>query len=378
MPHDASEIAFNPLEPLRDDAQVHSVYRRILTQRVNTEILSGHFGLGARCDTFHLPYGATTRDEFVDRLIGFLCENAARHPAEVAADFWSEFSFRGPNHFVAVPSDIRPILKKYFHAKERKTDLLLIDDLLVAPLLGDGTLADIGCGRNKLGRVILADLDRRGVDVKAIIGTDVSAYGERPADPRLSFVRQPEPTSIPLEPDSVDLAITKWALHHMDGETQRSLVRQIAELVKAGGHVVVVEALRGNGQGLWDSFIEETRNARTWPPGEWFEGRWRLTQDHFALGLDQQRAVLAMEDYFGHWLEQRHTWMPLPFTYMTPTMLCDLFLDAGFHEERSLWRVFGMAPIIHWGPPTIRLVFKNVKGAPSGAARSGSGGGYLA
>ena len=88
-------VAWNPLEPLRDDAEVRGLFARLLLQRVDTRILSGRFGLPKSPDIIQLPTGPVGKEDFVERIVAFLVESAALGPGETARDFWKQFKFEG-------------------------------------------------------------------------------------------------------------------------------------------------------------------------------------------------------------------------------------------------------------------------------------------
>lgn len=232
----------------------------------------------------------------------------------------------------------------------------MVKDLLRAASLRSGVIADIGCGRNKLGTAILRHADAESIAVLGVIGTDVSEYGAKPVDERLQY-RQQLAGVLPIEGRSIDLVIVKWALHHMSHRVAGKTIAEIARILKPGGHVAIVEALMGD-EALVPEFEAETRIKETWPDGDWFGERHQLTLDYLDLSLLQQRYVLALEDFYGHWLEQEFTWMPMPFNYIDASRLRSAFDCVGMHEDGQYRRVFGMTPIIHWGPPTMRLVFE--------------------
>jgi len=358
-----SEITFNPITPLYMDKNVRNVFSCILTQRFNTSILSGYFKLGDECSSFDLPgIGGVSTKKLVNGLLDFLVKRNKNNPdpVDIAKEFWDRFSFRGnESPLVAVPIELNKIFANYSKKIEKVTDLLLIKDLLKPEFLPNGTIVDFGSGRNKLGKAIIDFADLNNVNIKNVIGTDINDFGSTIKDKRHTFVQQID-TTIPIENNTIDLVIIKWAFHHMNNEMLKNQIGEIARILSDNGRIVVIEALMGIKSELYDGFKNEKENEETWPKnGKWFKERDELTKNYLKLNLVQQKSVLAMEDYYGNWLEQRFIWMPLPFNYMSPKEISKQFSLKGFQEEYNHRWVFGMAPIIHWGPPTVRLVYRN-------------------
>jgi len=342
------EIAFNPLKYLRDDKQVRAVYSRILMQRFDTRILAGHYGIEGVPHKFD-PFQHT------EELLQHLVSVADAGPEAAARSFWERFTFED-SAFPGVPKELIPILGSYFRIKEERTDLLMVKDMLTTEVLENGVVADIGCGRNNLGAALLNYADEKSVRGLSVIGTDINAYETASSDRRLRY-RQQVSDQLPIDDSTVDLAIVKWALHHMNDQHLAQAVKEIARILNQKGRVAVIEALMGDARSLAQGLEAELANQEMWPHGEWFSDRLQVTQAHLSLSQEQQRFVLALEDYYGHWLEQRFTWMPMPFNYMAPDVLCKVFDRVDLREDEGSRRVLGMMPLIHWGPPTIRMVF---------------------
>lgn len=266
--------------------------------------------------------------------------------------------------FYGVPKQLLRIFEAYIRVKRDTTDVVLVRDALPISLgSGPVLVVDAGCGRNELGAAILRCIDQAGLENAAlwrVCGTDISRRHERSSDSRLAFEMQGSATQLPFDSEAVDFIIAKWTLHHMKREVAAAMASEIARVLKLGGRVVVVEAMRG-GSELVGAIEIEQRNAETWPRGPWFERRRCTTNAYLNLSPAQQRGVLALEDYHGHWLDQANTTMPLPFNYMSIDELKALFTKAGLAEFEAGCRVFGMAPIIHWGPPSLRLIFEKTR-----------------
>jgi SAM-dependent methyltransferase len=351
-------IEFNPLTALEDDG-VREVWARILAQRFDTEILKHHLGLRGNGTESEVDI-----HQLSDWQIEHLRSVVELSPLGAAKSFWDHFKFP-ESRFYGVPPQLLPILEAYVVVKTESTGILLIQDALPFHVTSESVLvADVGCGLNRLGKAILHCVDQEGLANALqwrVCGTDISQRCEASLDARLKFERQEPPTRLPFATETVDMVIVKWVLHHMSPAAAASMASEIARATKPGGCVVIVEAMMGGAE-LKAAIDAEQRNAKTWPPQQpgtrWFERRQCTTSKYLALSLAQQRLVLALEDYHGHWLDQANTAMPLPFNYMTSERIKALFAEAGLHEREDKRRVFGMAPIIHWGPPSLRLVFE--------------------
>jgi ubiquinone/menaquinone biosynthesis C-methylase UbiE len=342
-----AEIAFHPLQKLTDP-EVSRVFSRILAQRFDTRILTGYFGLpGEQIDI--------DAHRHAEELLTYLIEQSDCHPDEAARRFRERFTYED-SRFPGVPKNLRRILKSYFAIKEAATDLLMITDLIEVETEADTTVADIGCGRNRLGKALLDYADRRSIRIAGVVGTDVNKYETTGEDVRLRFMHQ-ESDRLPLDDDTISLAVIKWALHHMNPRILTNMAQELARVLKPGGRLAVVEALMGNESEFHQGLIDEASNSETWPDGEWKVERLELTRKYLALSESQQRDVLALEDYYGHWVDQAFFFMPLPFTYMNPAGMRAVFTPVGLIEDPEARRVFGMMPVIHWGPPSIRMIF---------------------
>lgn len=354
-------IPWNPLETLRTDAEVRHLFSQVVHQRLDTRILAGHFGLPSAPDEVILPQGKVPLLDFVDRIVAFLVDSAHLAPAEVARRFGAQFRLEGAAH-PAVPATLHPTLNRYFEKKEEMTDVEMVRDLIDERFLKLGAIADIGCGTNRLGSALLKLSDGESKSLKQVYGTDVRRYGGSGNDSRVCFLGQ-FGTRLPLSGCSVDLAIAKWALHHMTKGEIEAQAHEISRILRPGGRAVVIEALVGSAHDTRPLLEAEQQDRRTWPTGEWWARRAGVTDAYLRLSEDQQIKLLALQDYYGHWLEEELPFMPLPFNYMSLRRWSEIFARAGLVLDTGQTRVFGMAPIIHWGPPSIRAVFEKHDGA---------------
>lgn len=360
-----SFIHSNPLLALRN-SNVRDIFKQLIEERLNNEFLSTYYRLGQRVDSYVIRNQRISRKDLVIQIVNFLTTMLNNSPIAVAKTFWREFGFNGEGNAAGVPPEIDPIETAYGKICQKVTGVVMVEDILKQSNLSNGKIVDVGCASNELNMAILDHADRKGLGVNEAIGTDILQTTTEQVDPRLEFRKQSSSKTLPVESDYADLVISKWSLHHMTLDEINSITSEINRILRPGGKAIIIEALAGSGNDLLREFVTESKRKDVWPVGHWQGLRRNLTRQYLQLQLDQQKAVLALEDYYGHWLESRRTSMALPFTYMSPLEINRVFKAAGMRESARLKRVFGYAPIIHQGPPSVRLVYYK----PSANART--------
>ncbi|MBU2063630.1 MAG: class I SAM-dependent methyltransferase, partial [Candidatus Omnitrophica bacterium] len=253
---------------------------------------------------------------------------------------------------------------KYMKIKIKEFDLEVVHDALPK----DSIIADIGAGKNKLGKQILEYSDQNKLNVKYVIGTDIEDWSDKQGRPdsRLSFILQESSIQFPLSSNTYDAIIVKWVLHHMNEEDQKAFLKSIHHILKPGGCLIILDSLGATieDKEILEGFLKETGNSRTWPAGSFYEANYKLTMDFMKLTPQQQLQVHALEDFFGHNLIMGRNWMPQPFSYRTVAEFKEFLGRLGFNENKELRRVYGSAPIMRMGPPSIRLVFEKERRKP--------------
>jgi len=350
-------IESNPLVTLQNST-VRNLFRHIVEERLNNDLLSSYYGLGDRVDVYDIQDQRVSREQLVAKIVDFLTAVQENDPIRAAEAFWGQFSFRGKGKSVGVPVEIDSIETAYSIICQKATGVVMIQDLLQQSNLLVGKIIDVGCGSNDFNLAILAQADRIGVRIQKAIGTDIVQATTPRDDPRLEFRKQSSTKTLPIESEYADLVILKWSLHHMTLDEIKAVMLEISRVLRRGGKAIMIEALMGQGKDLYRGFLADCRRKDTWPKGPWQKTRKKITKQYFQLSLNQQKAILALEDYYGHWLEAIRTSMPLPFTYLTSAEIGRHFEAAGMKESFNLRRVFGYAPIIHQGPPSVRLVYE--------------------
>ena len=348
------EIGFNPFPALKDP-KILNVFRQIVELRYDVRVLAEVYHLGAVPEYLTHKGEKLTVSGYVNKMINFLINRADQDPHSVSKAFREEF----PN--MARPPELDHIFDEYMKIKIKEFDLEVIKDTIPP----NSIVADIGAGNNKLGRQILAYSDETGLNVRHVIGTDLNDWADKTGkpNPHLLFIYQESGTRFPLSANTYDVVITKWVLHHMSYEDQTVFLKSVNHILRSGGRLVIFDSLGAtlDEKEIWKGFQAETQNPRTWPKGSFFSANLKLTHDFMKLNSEQQLKVDALEDFFGHNLVMGRDWMPQPFTYRPVSELKELLTRLGFTENKKLRRVYGSAPIMRMGPPSIRLVFeKNI------------------
>jgi FkbM family methyltransferase len=354
-------ISSNPLVRLLDPS-VRRIFTQIIEERLNNDLLSYYFRLGERVDAYAIKNQRVGRKDLAARIVEFLAGLVNRTPIDSAKAFWKEFSFNSVGT-AGVPVELSSIERAYSAIYQKTTGVTMISDLLKSANLRNGVIVDVGCWDNELNLAILDHADRVGLTIDHAIGTDVVQMPVTTNDRRLEFRAQSSQNMLPVQSDYADLVISKWSLHHITQTVTDSIISEIGRVLRPGGKAVIIEALAGSYDDLHNGFQRETKDKTVWPEGPWNEVRKNLTEEYLRLQLDQQKAVLALEDFYGHWLEGRRIETPLHFTYMTHLEANRIFGDVGLREMVKLRRGFGYAPIIHKGPPSIRLVYSKPSAA---------------
>ncbi len=308
--------------------------------------------------------------------------NVAIEPYQVFIKYMSEEDFNdsGKSLLKKIKEDYNKELKNFTEAELKefvkthqgqqfKWLILKGRYPLIAPkrLSSDRTIADIGAGHNILGKKILSYSDNNGLQVQRLIGTDINEWQDDTdrTDDRLEFIYQESPTNFPLSSNSYDSVIVKWVLHHMSIEDQRKFLKDIRRILRPGGKLIVFESLgatKADDEKIWKDYSRELKDASSWgPKGSWRDDNLRLNRDFRKLNAEQQLKLHAAEDYFGHNVVMNRVWMPQPFTYRSVKEYQGLLNELGFDENPNVRRVYGAAPIIRMGPPSIRLIFEKRK-----------------
>jgi len=355
-----------PLTALKD-SKVLDVFRQIIERRYDVRMLSEVYHLGDVPKSLTYKGQQYSVEGYAELIIKFLMSHIDEDPFDVSNKFHEEFPH------MARPPELDSIFDAYMKVKMDKFDMKVLRDAIPPR----SNVADIGAGKNRLGQAILEFSDENNLKVKMVIGTDLNDWPDRDknGDERLAFVKQESGTYLPLPSNSLNVVIVKWVLHHMSYEDQVNFLRSAWRVLKPGGRLIIFDSL-GSEQDQADimaDFNREMNNPQTWPQGSFYNDNKKLSEDFLALTPQQQLEVHALEDYFGHNLVMsRDAFMPQHFTYLSVKELRRLMTKLGFEENTKLRRVYGAAPIMRMGPPSLRIVFKK---SVQGPLFIGGGGG---
>lgn len=346
-----SVLAFNPLLGLKDPA-IEEVFFDLIRIRHDLRLLTDFYKLGALPQTITFRGKAISLENYIEKILDFLRKHLDKDPLDLIDLFKQELQPNGDSTHI---QEILALEDAYNEIVERVFGL----ELIKRAFLPNGRVADVGAGRNRLGIEILQHSDNNGWQIEQVVGTDIIDWGnKKPKDSRLRYLHQPSSSTIPIESGTIDTVIVKWSLHHMSPEDQRKQIQNIARIVRTGGRIIVVENLMTNSSYFLEELEREQRNGITWLEGPWKDRAAELSKRYMGLNVEQQRAVLALEDYYSHMLLNGRKWMPMPFTYLTIEEIQKLFSDVGLKELPKFRRVLGAAPFIHRGPPAVVMVFE--------------------
>src|SRR5687767_14225650 len=185
----------------------------------------------------------------------------------------------------------------------------------------------------------------------SVIGTDVSDWHDKTADGilGLKYRLQPSATRIPIEDESRDVVITKWSFHHMKPQQMARQIQNIFRILRPGGIVIVIETFLTGLKALphepgyqeveepsfAQQLLEISRRiefADIWPDGPWKKDCCEITVEYLSLPVQEQRALLALEDFFGHYVLNQREYMPFPFSYLPAEELIQEFVHTRFRE----------------------------------------------
>lgn len=140
---------------------------------------------------------------------------------------------------------------------------------------GDEVL-DLGCGTGQisiplatLGAVVL------GVDVSPAMAGRLRAEARRRALPALAAIAVPI-EELDLQPASVDLVVSSYALHHLRDVDKARLVTAAFGWLRPGGRLVIADMMFGRGSSGHDRAIIRSKIsvlARKGPAGWWRIGK---------------------------------------------------------------------------------------------------------
>jgi len=247
--------------------------------------------------TFGYSQIGVTRAE-VEEMVRIMKDNKddlmkARQALYDAGFNWTRKGNRYHNAYRAYKSNVR-----------YNTTFSLIKDYIDE---GD-IIADIGCGDDRLGVIIVDNIKNTRV-----IGTDVVDYRDKDYKPheRVDFVLQKKNGKIPLKRNSVNKVLFSAVFHHDTAEITDKLLKEAKRILKPNGEVIILEdvvlegvAPKNNEEGLIDRFK--------------------------ALTKEERRAVIAIFDWYANHVVIGETQIPMALNYQTEEEWEQTSARAGF------------------------------------------------
>jgi ubiquinone/menaquinone biosynthesis C-methylase UbiE len=144
--------------------------------------------------------------------------------------------------------------------------------------------------------------------VSSVLAVDISSamtrsLAERAAQAGLANVstRVADLKDLRLPPDSVDLIVSSYALHHLVNTDKRELVARAARWLRPGGSLVIADMMFGRGGTQRDRDILQQKviALAAKGPGGW----WRIAKNlaRYGLGVGQEHPATP-----GFWQEALH------------------------------------------------------------------------
>lgn len=377
---------FNPLAALQDST-LFDLFRRMLAHRYRADILKEYYKLEKISGLFCWRGKKITPEQKAEHELKFLKSGLSGSLAErenLIQAFWDEYL---PND-----NDLREHIANenaYNGIAIKASDLKLVKPVFHLfrnyRVLNGG---DLGCASQRLSYEIVKRLQNSsnaigyldwnpvGTQKITLAGADIRDIRDKAVikQGKLKFREMKFPTAMPFEPNSMDFIITKWSLHHMKLEEMRIQISNIFRCLRSGGIAIVIEAFKTSRRSLPPEVDHEEIGepsfkqrllqisrcidyADLWPEGPWNDQCYEITEEYLKLTEERQHAILALEDYFGHYILNKRN-MPFPFSYLSAETLIKEFAKVGFREQRWNFLLFGAAPVIRRGPPTARFIFE--------------------
>ena len=175
----------------------------------------------------------------------------------------------------------------------------------------DDVIADVGCGDDKLGRIITEEISGT-----SIIGMDVVDYRgpDYKGHKNVDFILQTDSNKIPLPDHSVDKVLFSAVFHHASPETADNLLTEARRVLKPDGEAIIIE----------DVVLEST-NPRYNEEG--------LVDKFKSLTDEERKSVIAIFDWHANHVVVGETKIPMGLNYQSEEEWDQTFNRAGFKVE---------------------------------------------
>lgn len=159
-------------------------------------------------------------------------------------------------------------------------------------------VVDLGCGTGALTLPLArAGAQVTGVDISPLmIDRLLEKAKSAGLDDLKGIVSSMERFALP--PESVDLVVSNYALHHLRDRDKRALVTEIARWLRPGGRLVVGDMMFGRGGSTRDREIIRSKVSLLIRrgPGGW----WRLMKNFARYSLRVQERPIAPDAWCRH------------------------------------------------------------------------------
>lgn len=164
--------------------------------------------------------------------------------------------------------------------------------LSVSALQPGDVVLDLGCGNGQI-TIPLAErgADVLGVDVSPAMASSLRAEAARRGLSGLTAVTVPI-ERLKLQPESFDLIVSSYALHHLRDADKARLVSAAYRSLRPGGRLVIADMMLGRGGTARDRAIIRGKLAvlARKGPGGW----WRIAKNLFRFVFRVQERPISM------------------------------------------------------------------------------------
>lgn len=153
-------------------------------------------------------------------------------------------------------------------------------------------VVDLGCGNGQLGLPLAkGGANVLAVDVSPAMIESLQAQAQREHVPTLCGLAAPI-EELTLPPDSIDLIVSSYALHHLRDADKARLIRLAAGWLRPGGRIVIADMMFGRGGSNRDKEIIRSKVSALAKKG--IGGWWRIAKNAVRYQLRvQERPVSA-------------------------------------------------------------------------------------
>ena len=242
-------------------------------------------------------------------------------PEKFADEFFAYLkqNIRGETSNKEINKYYKRKLKEYLDGGlvlEKPGDMFL--EIMEGELQDVETILDFGCGK----LTFLKNIAENNKNIKKLIGMDSKSQPDLESlDPRIEFVRSLEGVA----DASVDLAVIKLVLHHLENEQQaKDIFTEIKRVLRPNGKLIVFE------ESFPDAVCEtsEIKNYLAKFNLEMSE----VTEDFLRLSKENKIKFLFLNDWL---MNLQNAYMPWTFQYKSMEEWKELIESVGFHEKES-------------------------------------------